>query len=505
MQEAKQLQGHLIVMGLQQHDFFLRKLITTFAISNPFSLNYARLIFDHIQTPSTYIYNTMIRAYATSPNPIQGVHLYNHMKKQGAPPDNYTFPSLLKACSTLRAPRKGEETHCCVIKHGFDTDLFIQNSLIHLYGSNAEIDAARRIFDGMLVKDVATWTTLIICYSYSASIELARQVFDEMPERNVVSFSAMITGYVQRGRFKEALHLFRDLQIARIEPNDSALMSVLRACSNLGALDCGRWIHSYIHKTKGRELDGRITTALIDMYCKCGSLENALFVFASAKEKYVGAWTAMISGLAMHGFGERSIDLFEEMIALGIKPNVVTFVALLSACTHSGLVKDGLRYFEHMQAEYGIKPTIEHFGCVVDLLGRAGLITKAVEFIRKMPMEANAAIWGALLSACRVHKNVEFGELAARWLVRDEPLNGAVYMALLSLYSEAGRWDDVERMKREMKEVGCRKSPGCSMIEVDGDCHEFVVGDKSHPHALEVCLHLGGLIEEVKQNKLIFA
>ncbi|KAL5983448.1 hypothetical protein ACLOJK_017534 [Asimina triloba] len=480
MQEAKQLQAHLTVMGLLQNDFYLRKIITTFAISNPSTLNYARLIFDRIQNPSTYIYNTMIRAYASTPNPIPAIHLYNCMQRRGAPPDNYTFPFLLKACSALRAPQKGEEVHCSVIKNGLDADLFVQNSLIHLYGSNADVNAAHQVYDGMLKRDVATWTTMVSCCAGFAPIELAWRLFNEMPERSIVSFSAMIAGFVGRGKFKEALHLFHDLQIARMEPNDSTLMSVLCACSSLGALDCGRWIHSYIHKTRGDELDTRITTALIDMYCKCGSLENALSVFRGSKEKFVGEWTAMITGLAMHGFGERSIELFEEMVGLEIKPNVVTFVAVLSACTHSGLVKDGLRYFECMKSKYGIEPTIEHLGCVVDLLGRAGLISEAVEFIRKMPIEANGAIWGALLNASRIHKNIEVGELAARWLIREEPGNGAVYMALLSLYGDVGRLDDVERIKREMKDAGSRKSPGCSMIEVDGNCREFVGGDRSH-------------------------
>lgn len=357
----------------------------------------------------------------------------------------------------------------------------------------------------MLERDVASWTSLVACYANSGSVESARRLFDDMPERNVVSFSAMIAGYVRKGRFKEALGLFLDFQVVGMEPpNDSMLVSVLGACANLGALDSGRWIHSCMHKIRGLEFDSRITTALIDMYCKCGSVQDALFVFEKAKVKQVGEWTAMITGMAVHGFGERSIELFENMVRLGIRPNVVTFVALLSACTHAGLVKEGLKYFEHMKVEYGIEPTIEHFGCVIDLLSRAGLIEEAIEFIRKMPMKANAAIWGALLSACRIHRNVEVGEIAARWLISEEPWNGAVYMALLSLYSEVERWDDVEKVKKEMKDVGSRKIPGCSMVEVDGACHEFVAGDKSHPLAVEVCLNLGELIAEENENRLIF-
>ncbi|KAF8369634.1 hypothetical protein HHK36_032343 [Tetracentron sinense] len=504
MQEAKQLHAHIITAGLQQQELYLRKLITTLALFNPSTLNYARLLFNHIENPSTFIYNTMIRAYASSSDPHQAFHLYTHLHNHGPQPDNYTFPFLLKACSSLGDLRLGEEVHGRAIKHGFQSDIFVQNSLIHLYGSNANIKMASRIFDEMGHRDVATWTTLVACYANFASVETARQLFDKMPKRSVVSFSAMMAGYVRHSQFKEALELFRELQIANVEPNDSTIMSVLCACANLGALDMGRWIHSYIHEKKGNRFDSRITTALIDMYFKCGSIKNALYVFSGSMEKNVGEWTAMISGMSMQGHGERSIELFEEMVGSGVKPNVVTFVALLSGCSHAGLVNVGLRYFERMKPEFGIEPTVEHFGCVIDLLGRAGLIDQATTFIREMPFEANAAIWGALLNACRVYKNVEVGKLAAKWLIRDEPWNGAVYITLMGLYREVGRWDDVEKVKREMKIAGCKKSPGCSLIEVNGVCYEFVVGDKWHPCALEMCLNLGELVMEVKENKWAF-
>ncbi|KAK9123272.1 hypothetical protein Sjap_012874 [Stephania japonica] len=207
----------------------------------------------------------------------------------------------------------------------------------------------------------------------------------------------------------------------------------------------------------------------------------------------------MIHGMATHGLGSKSVELFEDMVRSRIKPNVVTFVALLSGCTHAGLVDEGLRYYEKMKSEFGIAPTIEHYGCVVDLLGRAGLIREAVEFINQMPMLANAAVLGSLLNACRVHRNVEIGGFIARLLIKEEPLNGALYMSLLSLYGEAYRWDDVKKVKEEMKKVGCRKSPGCSLIEVNGVCYEFISGDESYRAISELCLRLallGTAIEE---------
>ncbi|XP_057962665.1 pentatricopeptide repeat-containing protein At5g66520-like [Malania oleifera] len=501
MQEAKRLHACIITSGLQQQEIHLRKLIALYADPRiPSSLSHARLLFDQIQLPSTFIYNTMFRAYAASTDPLQALHLYRQMCRHGTPPDHYTFPFLLKACSSLSHLAQGEEIHSQALKHGFGSDLFVQNSLIFLYGSNNRISVAHQVFDEMGHRDIATWTTLVTCYVDFCSVESARQVFDNMPDRNVVSYSAMIAGYVRKSRFGVALGLFRELVDAKMEPNDSTIMSVLCACANLGALDMGRWIHSSIRQRKGDQFDSLITTALIDMYVKCGSIMNALCVFEGARKKNVGEWTALMSGLAMHGLGRQLIEAFEEMVSSGVKPNAVTFVALLAGCSHSGLVKEGLSYFNRMKLEYGVDPIVEHFGCVVDLLGRAGLIDQAFRFIEEMPVEANAAIWGALFNACRVYKNVEVGEIAARWLMIDEPWNAAIYVSLLGLYREAGRWDQVEKVKEEMKNTVCRKNPGCSLLEVNGFCFEFVAGDRSHPCALEVCKNLSKLIVEFTEN-----
>lgn len=358
------------------------------------------------------------------------------------------------------------------------------------------IDSASRVFDEMGYRDIASWTTLLTCYANSKSVEAARKVFDEMPERSVISYSAMIAGYVIRNRFKDALELFRELFSVKIEPSDSCVMSALCACANLGALDVGRWVYCYLCQRNEGHVDSRMTTALIDMFFKCGSIEDALRVFEGSKEKNVGEWTAMLSGLAMHGLGEQLIGAFREMVGSGIKPNEVTFVALLSGCSHSGLVNEGLDYFNRIEKDFGVEPTIEHFGCMVDLLGRAGLINQMMRFISDMPFKPNAAIWGAVLNACRVYKNIEIAEHAARWLIKAEPWNGALYITLLSLYHEAGRWGEVEKVKLEMKEVGVTKAPGCSLIEVGGICYEFMVGDRSHPSAVEMCLNLSKEIME---------
>ncbi|RVW97829.1 Pentatricopeptide repeat-containing protein [Vitis vinifera] len=409
MQEAKRLHAHLITSGLHQQENHLRKLITLYTSSSS-SLHHARLLFDAVYHPSTYLYNTMFPGLRRQPNPTS--------RLAPAPPHVPPRPSsrhvhLPLLAQGLLRPRPPPQRPGTPLPS-------LEIRLRWPY--------------------IASWTTLLACYANSCSVEAARKVFDEMPERSVVSYSAMLAAYVRGNRFREALELFRELFSVKIEPSDSCVMSVLCACANLGALDVGRWVYSFVCHSKGDYVDSRIATALIDMFFKCGSIEHALLVFEGAKEKHVGEWTAMLSGLAMHGLGEQLIEAFEKMVDSGIKPDEVTFVALLSGCSHSGLVNEGLYYFDRMESDFGVEPTVEHFGCVVDLLGRAGLIDQAMQLISEMPFEPNAAIWGALLNACRVYKNVEVGELAAQWLIKDEPWNGALYMTLLSLYREAGRW-----------------------------------------------------------------
>ncbi|KAF3774467.1 Pentatricopeptide repeat-containing protein [Nymphaea thermarum] len=402
--ELRQLHAHILTMGLFQLEVFLRKIITFCAVTDPCSIEYGRRVLAQIDCPSTYVWNTMVRGYASSPQPLKGIIVYNQMLRRGASPDAYTFPFLLKACSNSLSIHKSREIHCRAVKTGFDWNVYVKNSLIHAYS--------------------------------------------------------------------------------------------VAACAHLGSLEQGRWVHSYV-QNKNRTLDTRFNSALIDMYCKCGSTERAMLVFKLARNKDVTVWTSLISGLASHGFGRTAIQLFEEMKRSGVAPNDLTLVAVLSACTHAGLVQEGLSIFERIRSEFCIQPKIEHYGCMVDLLGRAGLIMEALSLIESMPMEPNAAVWGALFSACRIHGHAKLGGQVASQLLRDEPQNGALYMALMNLYNETGKVDDAEKVKRDMKKSACKKNPGCSVIEVNGACTEFIVGDESHPQALQVCSNLSRLAEEI--------
>uniref|UniRef100_A0A6V7QRD0 DYW domain-containing protein n=1 Tax=Ananas comosus var. bracteatus TaxID=296719 RepID=A0A6V7QRD0_ANACO len=325
----------------------------------------------------------------------------------------------------------------------------------------------------------------------------ARNVFDRMAEKDVVSWSTMIGGYASNGLPQEALKLFFQMQDANIKPDCYTIVAVLSSCARLGALELGHKVSALI------DMDEFLTnpvlgTALIDMYAKCGSTTNAWVVFQKMKEKDLIVWNAMISGLAMTGHGMISFGLFGQIEKLGIQPNDNTFIGLLCSCTHTGLVEDGRRYFDNMRRVYFINPRIEHYGCMVDLLGRAGLLEEAHQLIKEIPMEANAVVWGALLSGCKIHRNALLAEYVLKKLIQLEPRNSGNYVLLSNIYSTSGRWDDAAKLRITMKEKGIEKTPGCSWVEHKGVVHEFRVGDKSHPLTEQIIAKLDELGKELK-------
>ncbi|CBI39775.3 unnamed protein product, partial [Vitis vinifera] len=311
------------------------------------------------------------------------------------------------------------------------------------------------------------------------------------------SWTSMIAGYVQCGKAKEAIHLFAKMEEAGVKCNEVTVVAVLAACADLGALDLGMRIHEYSNR-HGFKRNVRISNTLIDMYVKCGCLEEACKVFEEMEERTVVSWSAMIGGLAMHGRAEEALRLFSDMSQVGIEPNGVTFIGLLHACSHMGLISEGRRFFASMTRDYGIIPQIEHYGCMVDLLSRAGLLHEAHEFILNMPMKPNGVVWGALLGACRVHKNVEMAEEAIKHLLELDPLNDGYYVVLSNIYAEAGRWEDTARVRKFMKDRQVKKTPGWSSITVDGVVHEFVAGEESHPDTEQIFQRWEELLEEMR-------
>ncbi|KAL4203121.1 hypothetical protein AMTRI_Chr01g126340 [Amborella trichopoda] len=483
MTHLNQAHAFMIPRGLDHDNLSVSKFISTCSLLG--YLNHGYTLFSLKKDPNIYLYNTMIRAFSQSHSAKESIVLFDRIRLMGFSPDTYSFPFVLKACAHLSAIKEGREIHAQVIRVGFGSDVHVQTGLIHMYSNCSVLLDARRLFDEMSHRDLISWNAMIAGYAKLGDIDTAHEIFEQMDERNVISWTAVISGYAQMNRSNEAISLFRRMQLSNVKPDEISMLSVLSACAQMGALDLGQWIHNYIDKHRLYRIVPLIN-ALIDMYAKSGHIDKALEVFEKMPQRSVITWTTMIAGLAFHGLGEEALTMFSQMEQVGLVPSDVTFIALLSACCHMGMVEAGWGYFHKMISKYGISPKIEHYGCMVDLLGRAGRLKEARELVREMPYEANGAIWGALLSASRVHNDVELGELALKHLIEVEPHNSGNYILLSNIYASLGRWDEVGKVRRLMRDRGVKKMPGGSSIEVNGIVHEFVVGDDSHPNTKDL-------------------
>ncbi|XP_057971460.1 pentatricopeptide repeat-containing protein At5g66520-like [Malania oleifera] len=477
--QLKQIHSHLVVSGNLSDPYAAGKLIALFALSDCGDLRYAHDIFLRLPHRTTFIWNTMVRAFAEKSEPNRALFLYKQMLQSGFLPNNYTFSFLLRACAELSDGFLGSLLHAQVDKLGWESYDFVQNGLVHLYTTCNCVESARKLFDASLNRDVITWTTVINGYLKSGQVLIARQLFDEMPQKNSVSWSAMITGYVQVELFKEALELFNDMLTAGFWPNHAGIVGALCACAFLGTLNQGRWIHAYVDRN-GMELDRILGTALVDMYAKCGCIDMACSVFNEMPYRDVFAFTSLISGLSNHGRSASAIKLFRMMQDEGIVPNEVTFICVLSACSRMGFVEEGLGIFECMSNVYGIDPGVQHYGCLVDLLGRSGMLEEAKKVVREMPMEPDSYVLGALLNACRDNGDVKLGKETVESFIQRSLDHGGVHVLLSNIYASANQWDYVAEVRKGMEEKKVRKVPGCSLIEVDGVVCEFVAGDRSH-------------------------
>lgn len=396
-------------------------------------------------------------------------------------PDNYTFNFLVRTCAQLSACEAGPTVHGALIKHGFEFDPHVQSGLIFMYAEMGCLNSCYRVFESVREPDLVCQTAMVSACAKCGDTGFARDLFDEMPQRDSISWNAMIAGYAQRGQSREALNLFKLMQMDGVKVNEVSMVSVLTACTHLGALDQGRWAHAYIERNKIR-MTVTLGTALVDMYFKCGNVDKAMEVFWQMNEKNVYTWSSAIGGLSMNGYGEKCLELFSLMKKEGAAPNEITFISILRGCSVVGLVDEGRLHFDSMKRDYGIEPQLEHYGCMVDLYGRAGRLDEALNFINAMPLKPHAGAWGALLNACRMYKNMELGEVASRKLVELEAKNHGAYVLLSNIYADTKNWERVSNVRQSMKVEGVSKPPGCSVMEVNGEVHEFFVGDKSHPN-----------------------
>lgn len=465
-----QLHAATVKSGLGAHPAFVTRLLTlcTDQGTAPAHLAYARQVFDRIPAPGDVVwYNTLLRGYARSAAAFpDAARLFARMLEEGVAPDTYTFVSLLKACAAARAAEEGRQAHGVAVKAGAAEHAYVLPTLISMYAECGDVRAARAMFGSVVGGDC------------------------------VVSYNAMITAAVRSSRPGEALVLFREMQAKGLKPTSVTLISALSACALLGALELGRWIHEYVKKV-GLDSLVKVNTALIDMYGKCGSLEDAISVFEGMESRDRQAWSVMIVAYANHSYGREAITLFEEMKKQGIKPDDVTFIGVLYACSHSGMVTEGLQYFDSMR-EYGIVPGIKHYGCVADLLARSGQLERAYKFIDELPIKPTAILWRTLLSACGGRGDVDLGRRVFERILELDDTHGGDYVIFSNLCANTGEWEEMNRVRKLMNEKGVVKVPGCSSIEIDNTVHEFFAGDGRHPQSQDARRMVDQVIEQLK-------
>ncbi|XP_065046590.1 pentatricopeptide repeat-containing protein At2g42920, chloroplastic-like [Musa acuminata AAA Group] len=501
MRDLHRLHSQLIKTGLARDHIAISRVLAFCATSPNGDLNYAMRLFFHHHQPNAFMYNTLIRGLSHSSTPHLAISLFLDMLHSPIPPQRLTFPSLFIACSHLGlAAHCGAQLHGMAFKLGHASDPYVRNSMLSMYANCGCISMSSRLFDECSSFDVVCWNSMITGLAKNGQIDKSRYLFDEMPMRNLVSWSAMISGYVRSGRNDEALHLFYRMQEEGLNPNANILVSLLGACGSLGALDQGEWIHQYIRRNDEFVLDPIVTTAIIDMYCKCGSINKALEVFENSSTKGLSSWNSMIHGLAMHGHSEAATRLFSRLESSNLRPDDVTFLNILTSCSHAGSVDEAWHYLSLMIDEYGIEPGTEHYGCMVDVLGRAGLIEEAEELMRRMPMEPDSVMWGSLLSAGRVYGDDDASRRAGRQVIQLDHLDSGGYVVLSNVFAGAGDVGNANEARTRMKERGVRKETGCSMIEVNGVAHEFVAGGVLHPEAEQVYETLERLALELRRQ-----
>ncbi|XP_060173718.1 pentatricopeptide repeat-containing protein At5g66520-like [Lycium barbarum] len=498
MLELKQFHAQIIKLGLSNDNDTMGRVIKFCAIFESGDLNYALQVFDKLPKPDTFIYNTVIRGFLKSQMLKDTLLFYGYMLECKVMPNNFTFPPLIRACCIDNAVEQGKQIHGHVMKFGFGFDRFSMNNLIHMYVNFGCLEEAKKVFDNMCERDDVSWTTLISGYAQLGYLDEAFRVFDSIKEKkSSVCWNAIISAYVQRNKFQEGFALFERMMSEDVVIDRFIASSMLSACTRVGALKQGEWIVEHVEKS-GIDLDSKLATTIIDMYCKCGCLDKAIQFFKGLPRKGISSWNCMIGGLAIHGKGEAAIEVFKEMESKRVAPDYITFVNLLSACAHSGLVEEGKHYFRYMKEVYGIEPGMEHYGCLVDLLGRAGLLEEARRVVNEMPMSPNVGVLGALLGACRIHKNIELGEVIGKEVIELEPHNSGRYVLLANLYAYAGRWEDVANIRKLMNDRGVKKVPGFSMVELEGVVSEFIAGGRTHPQAKEIYAKVNEMLDSIK-------
>lgn len=427
----------------------------------------ARKLFDEMPVRSLVSWNTMVGSHTQNGDSEKALVLFMQMQKEGTSCSEFTVSSVVCACAAKCCVFECKQLHGFALKTALDSNVFVGTALLDVYAKCG------------LVKD-------------------ASLVFECMPERSDVTWSSMVAGYVQNELYEEALVLFHRAQAMGLEHNQFTISSALSACAARAALIEGKQVQAVLCKT-GIGSNIFVISSLIDMYAKCGIIEEAYIVFSSVEEKNVVLWNAMLSGFSRHVRSLEAMIYFEKMQQMGICPNEITYISVLTACSHLGLVEKGRKYFDLMIRVHNVSPNVLHYSCMVDILGRAGLLHEAKDLIDRMPFDATASMWGSLLASCRIYRNLELAEVAAKHLFEIEPHNAGNHVLLSNIYAANNRWEEVARARNLLKESKAKKERGKSWIEIKHKVHSFMVGERNHPRIVEIYLKLEDLVGEMKK------
>ncbi|XP_057749301.1 pentatricopeptide repeat-containing protein At4g16835, mitochondrial-like isoform X2 [Arachis stenosperma] len=448
-----------------------------------------RQVFDKIPEPNSVSYNIMLACYLNN----FGIHRARAYFDVMPVKDTASWNTMISGYAQIGL--MGEARMMFLAMPEKNTVSW--SAMVSGYVACGDLDSAVECFYAATVKSVITWTAMITGYMKFGRVESAEKLFQEMSQKTLVTWNAMIAGYVDNSRAEDGLKLLKTMLETGAKPNAVSLTSVLLGCSNLSALQLGRQVHQLVCKSP-LSSDTTAGTSLVSMYSKCGELKDASKLFVQIQRKDLVSWNAMISGYAQHGAGEKALELFDAMKNDGMKPDWITFVAVFLACNHAGFVDLGVQYFDAMIRDYGIEARPEHYACMVDLLGRRGRLSESKDLIKSMPFKPHPAIFGTLLGACRIHKNLDLAEFAAKNLLALDPSSATGYVQLANIYAAQNRWEHVARIRRSMKDNNVVKTPGYSWIEIKSVVHEFRSSDRLHPELVSIHKKLNELEKKMK-------
>ncbi|KAM1138633.1 hypothetical protein COP1_036539 [Malus domestica] len=462
--ELRKIHGLVVKFGLELDVYVGSALVNTYLKLG--LMEEAQEVFDELPVRDVVLWNAMVNGFAQIGLLEEALAVFSMMGEEGVVPSRFTVTGVLSIFAVMGGFDNGRAVHGFATKMGYDSGVEVLNALIDMYGKCKCVGDALKIFEMMVEKDIYSWNSIIAVHEHCGDHDGTLRLFDRMLRGGVL-------------------------------PDLVTITTVLPVCARLAALMHGREIHGYMIKN-GLEKDVnvddvQITNAVMDMYAKCGSMGNAYMVFNKMRNKDVASWNIMIMGYGMHGYGSKALDMFSDMCKVQMKLDEVTFVGVLSACSHTGLVREGREFLRQMKSKYGVVPTIEHYTCVVDMLGRAGHLEEAYQLVLEMPIETNPVLWRALLAACRLHGNQDIAEVAVHKVIELDPGHCGNYVLMSNLYVANGQYDEVTEVRHSMSQQNVKKIPGCSWIELKDGVHAFITGDRAHPKANFIYAELDSL------------